>query len=194
MLLLLLLFLVAFTGCDTTSQFVGKGKISAWNTWLAYPEAIDGFMIHPFETIILESEKFQIIGKYVCILYDRTTNITSVNKLRESMFPRKEFSPTQAALLQHARRFVYQASIWLKCMENKVDHRNPSNFGWRREESRFVTHWTNLPPISTECSALLKCGCKSIPLCSKNCWCKKIWELPCTHLCYCKGKCDVSNV
>ena len=131
-----LLFVVAFTGCDTTSQFVGKGKISAWNTWLAYPVAIDGFMIHPFETIILESEKFQIIEKYVCILYDRTTNITSVNKLRESMFPKKEFSQlTQAALFQHARRSVYQASIWLKCMENKVDPPDPSNFGWRREEA-----------------------------------------------------------
>ena len=84
-----LLFFVAFTGCDTTSQFVGKGKVSAWNTWLAYPEATDGFMIQPFETINLESEKFQIIERYVCILYDRTTNITSVNKLRESMFPKK---------------------------------------------------------------------------------------------------------
>ena len=76
------------------------------------------------------------------------------------MFPKKEFSqlpPTQAALLQHARRSVYQASIWLKCMENKVDPPDPSNFGWRLEESRFVPHWTNLPPISTECSALLKC-------------------------------------
>ena len=80
---------ISATVVPFASQFVGKGKDSAWNTWLAYPEATNGFMIQPFETINLESEKFQIIERYVCILYDRTTNITSVNKLRESMFLKK---------------------------------------------------------------------------------------------------------
>ena len=187
-------FFVAFTGCDTTSQFVGKGKVSAWNTWLAYPDVIGGFTIQPFETINFESEKFKIIERFVCLLYERTTDLTLVNKLRESMFPKKEFSqipPTQGALLQHTKRCIYQASIWLKCMENIINAPDPSHFGWVCQENIFIPHWTDLPPISAECSALLHCGCKSMPLCSRNCRCKKVWKLPCTHLCYCKGQCNV---
>ena len=86
-----LLFFVACTGCDKTSQFVAKEKVSAWNTWLAYPEVVDGFIIQPFETTNFESEKCKIIEWYVCILYERTTDITLVNKLRQSMFHKKGF-------------------------------------------------------------------------------------------------------
>ena len=39
-----LLFFVALTGCDTTSQFVGKGKLSGWNAWSSYPEATSAFL------------------------------------------------------------------------------------------------------------------------------------------------------
>jgi len=37
------LFLQAFTGCDQTSAFSGRGKSTAWNTWVAYQEATDVF-------------------------------------------------------------------------------------------------------------------------------------------------------
>lgn len=42
----------AFTGCDTTSQFFGRGKKSAWECWKSYPEATEAFQFaadHPFE-------------------------------------------------------------------------------------------------------------------------------------------------
>ena len=35
----------AFTGCDATSQFHGKGKKSAWDSWKAYPEAMEAFSL-----------------------------------------------------------------------------------------------------------------------------------------------------
>ena len=28
----------AFTGCDTTSLFAGRGKTTVWNTWNVFPE------------------------------------------------------------------------------------------------------------------------------------------------------------
>lgn len=34
-----LLFFHAFTGCDTYSCFFGKGKKTAWQAWLCFPEA-----------------------------------------------------------------------------------------------------------------------------------------------------------
>ena len=33
----------AFTGCDTTSQFFGKGKKSTWEAWNCYPEVSEAF-------------------------------------------------------------------------------------------------------------------------------------------------------
>ena len=188
-----LLFFVAFTGCDTTSQFAGKGKLSGWNAWLSYPEATNAFLIHPFENISLESERFHTIEKFVCILYSRTTNIASVNEMRENIFPKLEFSqlpPTQEALYQHVQRSVYQASIWLRCTNQLINAPTPTSYGWKRVDDQYEPLWTSLPPISTECNALLKCGCKSLPFCSKNCRCKKVWNLPCTPLCYCKGQCN----
>ena len=107
-------FFVALTGCDTTSQFNGKGKISAWNAWLAYPMATDAFLIQPFEQITIDSERFQMIETFICILYNRTTSITSVNEMREALFTTVEFTklpPTQDALYQHVLRAVYQLSL-----------------------------------------------------------------------------------
>ena len=97
-------FFHSFTGSDTTSQFVGKAKKSASNAWMAYPDATNAFMIQPFETINVDFERFEIIERFVCILYECTTNVQFVNDLRKIMFSKKEFSklpPTQAALLQH---------------------------------------------------------------------------------------------
>ena len=160
-------FFVALTGCDTTSQFAGKGKLSAWNAWLAYPLATDAFLIQPFEKITIDSERFQMIETFVCILYDRTTSITSVNEMREALFPTLEFMklpPTQGALYQHVLRAVYQASIWLLSMDILINAPNPTQYGWILVDGRYVPLWTLLPPISAECSALLKCGCKSMSL------------------------------
>ena len=73
-------------------------------------------------------------------------------------------------------------------MKSNIDPPDPSYYGWNQHESRFVPHWTDLPPISAECTALLKCGCKNMQFCLKNYRCKKVWKLPCTHLCYCKSR------
>ena len=45
-------YFYAFTGCDTTSQFLGKGKKSAWESCKAYPDAFKAFIFardHPFQ-------------------------------------------------------------------------------------------------------------------------------------------------
>ena len=79
----------AFTGCDTTSQFLGKGKKSAWESCKAYPDAFKAFILatdHPFQMLDLESFEMEILERYVCVLYDKTTSINSVNELRKELF------------------------------------------------------------------------------------------------------------
>ena len=39
-----LTFFHAFTGCDTTSHFLGRGKRSSWESWKSYPDVTEVFL------------------------------------------------------------------------------------------------------------------------------------------------------
>ncbi|CAJ1084188.1 Sodium/potassium-transporting ATPase subunit alpha [Xyrichtys novacula] len=84
----------AFTGCDTTSQFRGKGKKSAWAAWKSFPEVTNAFIAMAAEPHQLsqESKTFALLERYTCVLYDKTTNIENVNDLRKDLFAKKSLS------------------------------------------------------------------------------------------------------
>lgn len=92
----------------------------------------------------------------------------------------------QGALLQHAKRYVYQASIWSCCLKSQQNVPSPEEFGWTKIESSWKPKWTTLPEASIACSQLLKCGCKMG--CAGRCKCVKA-NLSCTELCYCAAGC-----
>jgi len=82
-------FFHAFTGSDTTSQFLGKGKKSAWESWKAYPEVTAAFRFaaeHPYQVLDLESPQMELLERFVCVMYDRTTPLSFVNELRQELF------------------------------------------------------------------------------------------------------------
>ena len=82
--------------------------------------------------------------------------------------------------MQHANRALYQASIWTTCLEAQQDHPTPEGFGWTRPASGvWKPVWTLLPEVAKACQELLKCGCKSQPLCTRRCKYKDA-GLPCT--------------
>ena len=88
-------FYTAFTGCDNTSQFLGKGKKSAWEAWKSLPNVTDAFQFiaqHPFHVLELSPPTFQLLEHFTCILYDRTTSITKVNELRQELFSKRSKS------------------------------------------------------------------------------------------------------
>ena len=85
-------FFHAFTGCDTTSQFLGKGKRSAWESWKSYPDVTEVFLFafnNPFQLLQLQSFQMKLLERYVCVLYDKTTPLCSVNELRKELFCKK---------------------------------------------------------------------------------------------------------
>ena len=60
-------FFHSFTGSDTTSQFLGKGKKSAWESWKAYPEATVAFRFafdHPFQILDLKSPQMKLLEDF----------------------------------------------------------------------------------------------------------------------------------
>ena len=85
-------FFHAFTGCDTTSAFLGRGKKSAWEDWKAYPEATDAFLFvndNPFLPLEINTPVFDVLQRFVVILYDRTSLAADVNTARRELFTGK---------------------------------------------------------------------------------------------------------
>ena len=116
------------------------------------------------------------------------------NLARKNLFTQKaraidNIPPTQAALLQHTKRAIFQASyIWAKSLEPHPIVPLPIQWGWVQEsDSSLIPVWSDLPEVQKVCLELVKCGCKL--QCSKHCKCVKA-ALKCISLCKCKGECS----
>ena len=110
----------AFTGCDTTSAFKGKAKKSAWQTWKAYKQVTDSFedlSQNPFKELNDESRDFQVLQKFVVQMYSKGLDVESVNLAQKLLFAQNQkmerIPPTADALLQHAKRAIYQTGKYL---------------------------------------------------------------------------------
>lgn len=188
-----LLFFHAFTGCDTVSCFLGHGKKSAWETWKSFPEVTACF-------VQLSSEPADIqpfmadVQRFVVLLYDRSSNKTSVNALRKHLFtkkgrPMEALPPSEAALLQHVKRAVYQSGFcWYRSLLVQQNLPSPAEWGWQAgDDGQWRPLWTVLPDIAKCCPELVKCGCTKG--CGKRCKCVKA-KSKCTALCNCDGECN----
>ena len=87
-----ILFFHAFSGCDTTSQFHGKAKKSVWEAWKSFPPATTAFVQifqEPFQQLTLQSRLFEVLEHFTCVIYDRTTELSSVSDLRQDLFSKR---------------------------------------------------------------------------------------------------------
>ncbi len=95
---------------DTTPQFLGKGQKSLRVAWKVYPSATVAFK-YVFQDLFMKVNKnsmcFKLIEIFICVLYDKTTSITSVNDLSQDLFSKQEkfvnsLPPTLVSLAVHA--------------------------------------------------------------------------------------------
>lgn len=185
----------SFTGCDTVSAFFGKGKLSAWAAWKHYSEVTEAFKYvaeNPFTALDANSHHFRLLERYTVVLYDKTSQLSSVDEARRQMFCHRDkismeaLPPTQAALLQHSNRAVYQASIWTTADQPQQQAPSPEGWGWTmdKDSNAWLPFWTTLPIASAACRELVKCACKGATGCGSRCGCKK-GGWPCTRRCKC---------
>ena len=95
-------FFHALTGSDTTSQFLRHGKKQAWKTWSSYPEVTDAFVLTadiPFRRISESSAVFPIMEIFVCLMYEHSTELSSVNDQRRDFFYQERQTNGQSASL-----------------------------------------------------------------------------------------------
>ena len=175
------------------SAFFGRGKKTAWEAWMAYPEVTSVFqsMSHFPDNV---EQYISALERYTVLLYDRTSSCDLVNECRKTLFAQKSRSldnipPTQAALLEHSKRSCFQAGLWSRCLEKNQQLPNPCDWGWQKskDDRGYIPFWTALGEASKHCTELINCGCKV--RCNKKCKCIKS-SLKCTMLCKCEGHCE----
>ena len=183
----------AFTGCDTVSYFAQIGKKTAWKVWQNNNELTAAFYdLHEAPSVISEKTA-SALERFTVLLYDRTSEGSSVNEARKVLFTRKgrqmsTLPPTQAALKKHIERAVFQGGFcWGLATVKNQDLPSPGEWGWECPE-RWQPLWTDLPEAAISCQELLKCKCRSRCF---NCICAKA-DYKCTIYCSCRGDCENS--
>lgn len=187
-----LLMFHALTGCDTVSSFHGRGKKSAWSAWMACPAATDAFLSLSSQPTGVTPEVLHEVERFVVVMYLRTSTLSRVNEARKELFTQcartiDNVPPTQAAVLQHVKRAVYQAGyVWAKALEAAPDLPSPGLWGWQATPSGWRPFWSDIPEAAISCHELVRCGCKKG--CKRQCKCRSS-NLQCTELCNCRGGC-----
>ena len=182
----------AFTGCDTTSGFCGRGKKTAWATWSVFPEVSNAFNELSMLPNVMSDESMAYIERFVVLLYDRTSEDSSVNEARKKLFAQKartleNIPPTRSSLVEHVRRAALQANTWKSSLQRNFQRPNPASWGWTKDGDVWMPFWSSNKEAALSCSELIHCGCKKE--CTKGrCKCKKA-ALQCTALCNCAGGC-----
>lgn len=179
----------ALTGCDTTSQFAGIGKATAWKVLddqTASLIASIGEASPPSPRTLSDAEAF------VCQLYHNGTREVEINRERAAAFRKVKknldtLPPTQDALHLHIRRANYQAMIWKRAQDATLSIRRPEDEnGWYlSDEGILKPKLMTQEEVSASCLQLAFCGCSSENSClNRRCTCVRL-SLPCSKACKC---------
>ena len=158
----------SFTGCDSTSAFAGKGKLSALKLLRRNQLYSDLFSELGVEWSV-SSELFQKLQEFVCVWYG--TKSTDINKSRYQLFCIKkgeiesyQLPPCADSLFKHVLRANYQAAVWKRSLEPQPDIPSPLGLGWtlKHEDGRemMTIDWMDGQPAPQAVLELLSCKCR----------------------------------
>lgn len=147
----------AFTGCDSTSAFVRKGKLMPLKTLKDHPEYL-GILSTLGQSPEIEDHVFERLEHFTCLLY-RGSATKDINKLRHEKFVER-FSVKQGKLLSsysgvdmsllppcreslkmHVRRANYQALIWYHADKAVPDIPPAEGNGWKVVDGKLEYTW-----------------------------------------------------
>lgn len=150
----------AFTGCDSTSAFKGKGKVKAVKLVEKNVHFKELFM-ELGESWIVDENILSSIEKFTCALYGKE-RVQKVNELRHlllqskcggdegvlnvtSSFDLSALPPCRDTLREHLNRVNYQVGIWKRAHVAKPEIPNPVNgHGWTLgDNGELIPKWTS---------------------------------------------------
>lgn len=189
-----ILFLHAFTGCDTTSCFLNHGKKSVFkhfekNHSPELEESMKKFYAEPVDEISIIKSGI----KCLLHLYNAPKTVKCINEWRYKMFSKAivkpkpvnlaNIPPTSDAAEQHFFRVYYQIQLWLS---KKL---SPEKWGWKEENGILVPIKMTQKAAPSEILNMIFCSCKTGCKINSNCSCRKA-GLSCTNAC---GHCQTGN-
>ena len=180
----------ALTGCDTVSSFSGKSKKRAFE--IVRDSQVTSVCVQVLgESLPLSEQSITKLEEVVCRVYN-DNQCKLVNDLRYKIFCKgknvqsHQLPPTSAALRYHLKRANYQAFLWKKALQPRIDQ-EPVNHGWQLKEGRLEIVWTDLAPAPQAVMSFVCCGCRGTCQ-TRRCSCVNN-GLPCTEACTCSEDC-----
>ena len=182
-----LLGLHVFTGVDSTSAFVGRGKKKAFalfNDDAHFREAFQslGVSFDVPDALLANMERF------FCKLYGQSVNDT--NEARYNIFCTRAFCevrlpPCRNALEQHVKRANYQAAIWRRALQTHINAPSPQESGWMiAANNQISVRWMTQEQAPPELLETYACKCKKNKCSNNQCSCVRS-GVSCTELCSC---------
>ena len=147
----------AFTGCDSTSAFVRKGKKGPYKLMKNSPVYVNTFAQLGAVAVNVSPEVLTNLEKFVCAMYGWSSQ-SSVNKVRAAMFQARYgvktarslsatssggtdlslLPPCRRSLVKHCLRANFQAYIWRQSNVNFTHLPSPSTCGWTVEDDGIM--------------------------------------------------------
>lgn len=184
--------LQVFTGVDSTSAFIGKGKKRGFDIMVKHDDYIHAFgsLGSDFQ---LPCNIMEILERFCCRLYGETSN--SVNEARYRLFCSKSLKeerlpPCYDALVQHALRSTYQCGVWRSSLQQHIDFPDPAEYGWKVIDDSISVIWSTSPTAPPELLKNEACSCKKSKCVNRLCSCHKN-NIMCTDFCSCT---DCENI
>ena len=189
-----LLFIHAFTGCDTTSRIYNVGKKSAFqklaNGELTIQTCANAFLLPNQTKNVIED-----LGSKVMAVMFGGKSTDSLASLRYNLFSKRIISaksfvtperlpPTESSTKYHCLRVYYQIMVWI----GKGSDMNAVDWGWKLEDNRFVPVMTEKTAAPKSLLQMVHCNCTTACR-TPRCSCRG-YGLPCTPAC---GPCQVEN-
>jgi len=181
-----LLGLQVFTGVDSISAFVGKGKKKPFEIFYEQSLFQQAFQCLGVEFFLPEAI-FETLERFVCEMYGQP--LQSVNEARYRLFCTKSLSefrlpPCRDALLLHSKRACYQAAVWRKALRSKIDAPSPVNHGWAIYDGSLSLRWSTQDEAPPQLMRDYACKCKKSNCANKQCSCFAN-DVSCTEMCSC---------
>ena len=149
----------AFSGCDTTSSFVRKGKLLPLKTLKDHPDFLATFLSLGSSPDVSDT-LYQTLEHFTCLLYRKKSTSSDINKLRTEQFlerfkPKSGslltsyngvdlsiLPPCRASLRMHIQRANYQALVWCRADQAMPDVPTPDGHGWCIVDGELDFQWT----------------------------------------------------
>ena len=187
-----ILFIHAFTGCDTTSGIKGIGKSSLMKKINQKNKELLEY-VSVFNDMNASKEQVTGAGEIIFLHLYGGKNVKSLNQLRFQRFSEKISSaltevdastlpPTKDSADYHSLRVFLQVCMWKNCGTDLL----PERWGWKMIDNEYVPVTMDNPPAPDYLLKIIKCNCQK-DCSSRSCSCRK-YQLPCNIACgSCKG-------